>query len=483
MILAVAALIAAEITTTPTPPTAAVWAASDLARIPPEERDGLFYVWLPPWASAQWHHATAYAANAAISRSGTIQRPVVVAGGWLQRWDLRQLVPDPNLRPKVAAELSRLIDADPYFRFQPDGILVPEVEAAIADVADASLIETLPIIRADWFIEGSLSSLDGGRYLELRGLADVTPGDGRTEEEEVLARFGVFRDASIELDGDRRVGMFRSEVTAKPRQVLALRGLAGDGWITDDVFDEDSADLARHPIYSLLEPQRRGSEVIVEMPNGLHLFFISDDQGRLLREAPPQLVTDSHVPRPHTARLQGGAISCIRCHASEAGLRSCANDVATLLAGDVGVLVETSVVDSRQAADEIAVRFAGRKFDRSLREGRERYEEAVDQVTGGEMSAGEIGDLLAEIYGRRRYEPVVPLIALRELGFEREQDDPSSELLLRELLAPPDVPAGVAVVEDPTLAALRAGIAVGRADWDRVYALALARSHARRPVQ
>lgn len=477
---ALATIMVAEITISDTPEAVASWVAWDLAQIAPEDRDSMLYVWIPPWGDARWHHASAFAGNTAISRAGTIQRPVVLASGWLQRWDLRDLVPEARLRPKLAAELSRVVDGDPYFRTQ-DGLLHPEIEAAIAPLCDTLGVESLPVVRADYFIESCLSSLDGGRYLELRGLADVQSNDNRTPEEIILAQFGVFRELAIGLDGDRRVGMFASEVTAKPRTVLALQGVVGDAWITDDIFDED-ASPDRHAIYNLLATQRRGSEIILEMANGLHLFLITDEQGRIIREAPPQLVTDSRVPRPHTARLQGGAISCIRCHAPEGGLRACRNDVAALLSGNAQVLLDASVVDDRAAADAIATRYAGRKFDRSLRDGRERYAEAIDELTGGEMEVEELSDLVSEIYGARRYELIDATRALRELGYTSDPFGAEPLALLRELIAPLAVPAsGVAVVEDPTLAALMQGVKVRRSDWDRVYGIALARSIARRP--
>jgi hypothetical protein len=441
--------------------------AADLATLPEPDRSSVRYLWIPPGAPENAHHAIAFAVNTAATRSGRLVPGVLV--GSLHRFDLREVCPDPKLFPKVAGEWDRIALEDPYFRRA--GTLHPSIAAAW--IAAGGLAEP-PVCRADRWLSQALSA-NRGRYLELRGLAEITADETRSPEEIALARVGIFERPAIDIDGDRRVGMIRSDVTAKPRAVLALRGLVGSAWITEDLLDGDSLETDRHPLYHLLDSRPRGHEIIAELPNGLHLFLITDDRGTILREAPPDLVADSRVPEPHTRRLDGGAISCIRCHASGDGLRDCANDVARILATDVRILGDGDLAPEL-AREKIATRYAGRDFERHLERGRLDYSAAVDELTGGELNVRELSDLTAAIYGELRYPLVDPARAVAELGFRIEDESLDPAAVLRELLPTPVPVPGVAITEDPTVALLAAGVPIGRDDFDRVFGELLIRS-------
>jgi len=406
--------------------------------------------------------------NTVVSRSGSLQFPTMLANGWLQRWDIRELVPNEKLHPIIMREVLKLYATDPYFHDVRDGsidfLVFEQLLPIISELPDTDT----PVVRADWFVVKALTSIEGGRYLELRGLID--------SEEASLARVGAFEAQAIAVDGDRRVGMFQSKVTGKARSVLALNTFVGRAWITEDIFDED-VDESRHPIYNLIDNNYRGREIIAEMANGLHLFLITDDKGTILREAPPQLVTDHRVPSPNTDRLQAGAISCIRCHAEESGLRSCDNDVAKLLAGPLVLNGE------RQFVDDVTTRYSGRDFDRHLLLGREDYEATIDRLTQGEMDVVKLSQLLSDIYSQYRYELVTPEKALREAGVDMEGVDPFVEpvLIFREFLAIDSSSNGLLSLEDPSIAALSSNIPIRRSDFERIhprlaYRIALIRS-------
>ena len=442
----------AGITLVDAPEDAVAAAVADMATLPLDRQADVRYVWIPPWASTDWHHAVAFAVNTAVSRSGSIRHPTLVAGDRLQRWDLVELVPDPQLRVAIAAIWDDVAGRDPYVG-----------QAAIG---------TCRIMRADWCVRQMLSAIDG-RYLELRGLVDLQDDDGRTPEQIALSRLGIFESTAIELDGDRRVGMIRSDVTGKARAVLALRGLVGSAWITEDLLDRD-IDTERHPIYHLLDGKPRGHEIIAELPNGLHLFLVTDDSGQILREAPPDLVADHRVPAPHTKRLDAGPLSCVRCHAEGSGLRDCRNDVAAILSTDVRILADGDRTP-QEAADEIATRYAGRDFERHLERGRLDYDYAIDELTGGKHDAESLSLVVAEVYGTSVYPEVDARRVCLELGFSLPEGvDPVP--VLRELLPSPVPTPAAAVAEDPTIALLAAGVPIGRVDLDRLYPLLLARS-------
>lgn len=451
-----------------TPDQVAQWVASDLVTVPVEDQPFQRYLWVPSWADVKWHHASTYAVNLAVSRSGVIQQPTYIANGWIQRWDLRQLVQTDVQLKNITAVWDGLGSQEPYF---------PIAGVSVSSFKKLAQFETVvgvqyPVYRTDWFVSKALSSIDGGKYLEFRGFSNLKSDDGRTPEEIALARFGVFEQAAKDVDGDRRVGMFQSQVTGKARSVIALNGLVGFAWITEDLFDEDT-EAINHPIYNLLENQVRGHEIIIELPNGLHAFLITDDKGNVLDEAPPNLVADHRIPAPHTKRLQGGAISCIRCHASGQGLRDCANDVQKLLAGPLAVLGDLND-KTGFAYDEIATRYAGRKFERSLVLGRLNYQDAVDDVTNGTMTVEEIAELVSSMYAGMRYELVTAEVALKELGFKLVDDEEkpvNPSAIMAQL-----VEVNPTLTEDPSIAALFAGIPIRRTDFERVYGELLIRS-------
>ena len=434
------------------PHEVASWVLTDLLTIPVNERIFYRYVWIPSWSDIGWNDAVSYAFNATISRSGTIHKPTLIANGWVQRWDMRLLLPDDPIFLKVIQEYDRLALEDPYFHDQ--GSLDNSVSVRNLSLLSAAGMIDVPVVRADWIVTKMLTSIEGGRYLELRGIEG--------NEAQVLSRFGVFEEQAKLVDGDRRVGMFRSGVTGKARSVLALNTLLGQAWITEDLFDEDVNDN-NHPIQNLLDNPYRGREIIIEMSNGLHLFLITDDKGTILREAPPNLVTDHRVPAPNTKRLQGGAISCIRCHGDESGLKSCSNDVATILAGPLRLQGDARFVD------DVITRYSGRKFDRSILLGRENYEAAIDRLSNGRYDAAKMADLLSDIYARYRYDMVTIDTALMELGFDIEAEGFSAKEVFREIL---EFDAGIGllgILEDPSIAALTQGIPIRRSDFDRVH--------------
>ena len=465
-----------EIQPVETPEDVAQWVVTDLLTVPAQDQPFQRYVWVPSWSSQEWHHAITFAINASASRSGTIQKPVLVANGWLQRWDLRQLVQKQEQLDRLTIVWDSLLELEPYFHVKGTGVPISTISYRLQPLGDLADAVGLPVYRGDWFLVHLLSAIDGGAYQRFRGFAGVNAEGGRTPEERVLSQFGVFEAQAIQVDGDRRVGMFESGVTGQSRSVMFLSGLGGYAWITEDVFEGDSG-ADRSAIHNLLENNFRGREIIFELPNGLHGFLITDDKGGILSEAPPELVSDYTIPDGEPKRLDGGAISCIRCHASEQGLRTCRNDVAKLLAGPLRVLDDLTVDGNVNAIDEIATRYSGRKFDRGIRIGRENYEIAVDELTGGQMNVEELSNLVGEIFSQYKYGSVTPEIALRDIGFVVSgEDSPSPVVFFREVVALNQDVGGFRT-ESPEIAALYVGdIPIQRFDFERIYPFLLERS-------
>lgn len=471
-----------EVTKLITPQDAVAFAIADLASIEDEEaRRFTRYLWIPPWGDAKWIPATNFVVNAAVSHSRTIQYPTLAANGWMLRYDLRFLAPEQEDLQAIVNVWDGLSVDDPYFHIPKalsgvnEAVAAPHLSSDLVTALNALNESSSLVYRADWFTCMALDTAGDGRYYDFRRFREFArrndKGDRTSSEEAaVLANYGLWEDFSRDLGGERRVGQFFSRVTGKPRAVSFIKGAGGDGWVTEDP-DENDETADRHPIYSLLEQRFRGREVIFTLPNGLHGFMITNEQGAILDAVPDVIASDSQIPSPYPKQLQG-AISCIRCHAVDdaEGLRDVRNDVATLLASGLQVVGDLSEPDSFAARDKIAGLYGGRDFQRSLERGRFDYVGVIeDELTNGEMTAQELFQQVTTIYGDYRY-PLVDLKqAMKEVGYavDGEGFDAMQALRARLSLEGESLP-GV-IFDDPTIAGMALGIEVTRRDFERIY--------------
>jgi len=471
----------------PTPISAATWALSDLAAHHPQRRAQLRYLWLPPWADDRWPAAVAYGLNTAAGTSHLLHQPQSFAGGWMLRVDLAQLAHRAGQRRALAKVWDDLARDDPYFHVRlSDRDPTPKaaiISPAIEGKLEAALValgyvrregrnyftlRPLPVYRADWFLSKILSTLNGGVYYDL--LRILSTGEG-SEEEQILAGHGINETASFQIGGSRRVGLVESQVTGKPRSIVALRGFLGQGWITEDLTDEQLGDARVHPLLNLL-PDANGQgkfaarEGILERANGLHSFYLSDDAGALVDEAPASVATDRTVPPPHTQRLQP-AISCLRCHSalseSDEGLKPAPNDIRLALGRRLDVLADRAERgEQADAVARLADLYAG-DFRRSFARARDDVAEATFTVTGG-LGVQAATQLVTRICDDYLYRSVTTRQAALEIGW-RSQSDPD---VLHAVLDDKPV-AGQFAVEDGIVGFLREGLAVRRGDFERVY--------------
>lgn len=491
-----------EVSKVHSPAQATIWAAADAATVPLDARPFVRYLYLPPWATEKWAGALSLGVNMAASQSSLVQFPVVTGQGQLLRWDLQQLAPDRTELARLLQIWDETASADPYFYalqkvkvetapyrakdgktyshklveafgFAPH---IPAQEAGLllgfTDPDPLDERPVFPISRADVFLSLMLSSIDGGRYYDFLQL-DRTPEKG-TARDALFRRLGANEAFSRANSGDRRVGIFESLVTGKPRQVEYVRGLSGrqsEGriFVTYDIADDDNA-VTEHPIYNLLSFEHAAEEIIWERPNGLHGFALVDAQGRLQDEAPPDVVRDHNVPAPYTARLQA-ALSCIVCHGPADGLRPADNDVKRILAGRLNLFDDVSQIglSRQQVVEELAGKFGG-DFDKLLRRGRDDYSDAVFRATNG-MQVADVSQLIGEIYGFRRYQKVTPRQALLELGYQLPDDsEPAQVVAVLNQYVPDNPPdANGLVFEQLTTGLLKQGESVRRVDFDREY--------------
>lgn len=364
-----------------------------------------------------------------------------------------------------------------------------------------------PVVSDDYFVARALAAIEdrgiyaqiyGGRYYQLAGIRQ-TREKNATDEDQIFEDLGVGDikggkkaiDILNALRGDRRVAVFRSQVTGGPRQVEFFRTLTGaidetSGLIsvTSDLKTQ-GIDIDQHPLANLLNFKRDAREGIFEKANGFHGYFLTNGDGKLQAEAPPDVARDHTVPAPHPTRLQS-CISCISCHEANGsdGWIEVGNDVKKLLdrrKSGVDIFTDLSIKKAIQSdvIDRLARLYSGNP-ERALQKGRDDYAAAVLKATGPweEDKAGQTtvvklaATRVVQQWRKYFYDLVTPQTALRELGIA-VGDAKDAEKILFSLL-PPDKRAAVAVPElgdvlipeDPRIAALRCGVSIGRFDWD-----------------
>lgn len=458
-----------------TPSQALDWALVDQITISESDRPWQRYLWIPPWATNDsWNAAASYSLNTAASHASVIVRPRVIANGWMIAVDLRILAPTIGQLTKLVEVWDSIAITEPYFHvFQESdeggvSVLAPHVSQDHAEMLAELNVSPALVYRLDWFLSRMLDD----RYYDFMQFPSTLT--------EVLATVGASETLSKQIGGDQRVAIFNSLVSAKPRRIDRIQGAAGrfntgSVWITRDIFDE-TATIAAHPIYNLLEFNEDGGEVIFERSNGMHAYVLVNASGGIVREAPPNLVSDHTIPAPHTRQLRP-AISCIRCHGPAEGLQPVTNDVRTLVtSGAIDVFDDFGNLNvSRQEnIDRLAGLYAG-DFTRRILLGRDDLTVAVRLATRMAtkpegLSIPEVSSLVSSIYGDYVYNLVDAETACRELGYD-PGDNPLATIQRVLPKLPPDPQIGLQF-EDPTAAALRVGINVRRTDFERIYATA-----------
>lgn len=514
-------------------------AMEDILKVPTFDQKYIRYLWYAqPTASTEGE--LSYTLNTCISQAQHPYRPVRLSDN-LFRLDLRGLCPDePDLKRILTLWETKLPTAD--FRFHtirdqeievvekkkvkekktvPDtktvqqrnayGQLVnvlqsttkevevevekdvkvkktkPVSEFAIHTGLDkmlllASLTESkAPILYGPDFLIKALTTIDGGLYYDFVNMPRNVPG--KTDLDAFIELLGGQVNRDKRKEGASFVGLYRSKVTNKPRQVEYFYGTTSrpsNGpqliTITHDLADED-VDPKKHPIRNLLNFQGSAYEVIGVRNNGTFLYSLYDAQQKLLDEAPPNVVRDN-IPAPYPARLQS-AISCIRCHGPEDGRRAVANDVKKILKGNLDVFDDESSKDGVQKTMDTLVGMYNGDLTYPLMVTRNLHANSVFVMTKG-LSVPSVSASLGQFHIDYSYGPITPMVALADLGYKVRSEDDAVRLFQRIL--PPLPPAGPLKIsgEDPVIGTLREWDArepvnINRVEWQQVLSDALLR--------
>ena len=393
-----------------------------------------------------------------------------------------RLLSTRHLDAKVETELQQLT-----------GSLAPVVEANYYTFRALSTIRKALGAQKD---NSPFDTLWGGRYYNLAAIRK-SKDPKKTDEDLIFESVGIGDVAKgitaavlfDRLRSDRRTAMFQSLVTKKPRRIdifPTLAELSGVLLVTHDLADED-VDVGNSPIKNLVNFKDAARELIFTGQNGLHRFALTDANGNLQDEAPPQVVKDHLIPPPNTARL-AGAISCIRCHGvgGDDGLKPLPNDVQTLLKrynvfGDVGKeSINKTIPD---VIDRLARQYTWRSED-ALSRSRADYIKAI-LIATGPWDAGkdqtEVGRLSAQAYEtlwqRFWYNSVDAQQALVEMGYGGQRTAKEAVELFNKLL-PPEAESEVLgiIPEDASIGGLAVGLKISRSDWGLAYSPAMARA-------
>lgn len=456
----------------------------DAQNIPEEQRQFTRWVWChndtpsPP--------VVAFALNLAVSRSETIVTPTAI-NGRLVRVDLWRLAPGAAELAALVQRWELLAASEPYFMVRA---LVPgaagkpartiatfggHVDLTAGAQLMASSRSSVPIVRADWFVQKVLTTTTGGLYYEFLGV-ERKPAKG-TAQDAFLTKLGVFEATSTRLKGISSAAMFRSGVTSKPRRVDVFRGLAGRSGtgivsITHDVPD-GPIDPASHPVMSLLQLNDAAREIIIERNNGLPAFALFNGKGELQDTVPPDIAADHTIPAPFT-RILEPAIGCIRCHGPDSGWKPVRNDLKAMSQIALKAFADArSGKDQRETEDEIKARYNLEtrgldSLDKALSRARFDYESAVSDATGG-MTPKEASQAVADVFTAYRYTAVGPKMAMAEVGMQVADDAAGATWLQGNIRAAP-LDAGSGEIEDPRIAGLVRGAGLTRADFEAVYA-------------
>lgn len=330
-------------------------------------------------------------------------------------------------------------------------------------------------------VDNVYSSMWGGLYYEFAGINKSKDKNKRTDLDQLLFDLGVldkFETLFERLQTDRKVAMFRSQVTGKPRAVVWIptltwgpNGALPVAFLTIDIRDRD-VDIGTHAMGNLAGIQGIAAyEVIFSRRNGQNGFALYDGKQNLLDEGAIDVVTDHTVPAPFTARLQS-AISCIRCHGPHNGWQPMPNDVQIVMKGKLDIFGD--ITNQNEAVQDTLNRLKGqyeKGSKKTLMRVIEDYATATQDATGvwpqSQVANTDAPKITAtktsDIWFYDRYQLVTAATALRELGIKPEGDPVA--LLNKKL--PPDkrtVINGI-IPEDFRFGGIKSGLGINRSDW------------------
>ena len=444
----------------------------------------------------RWH---VYAVNECVSelRNPNIVLPTIMGDGHVARWDLRLLAPrirddgspdvfrlmevwdrifDPSLYVKLVEPIKAKIAVAPYkasdgktYNFNilqrshvPDSLFEPHGSALTA----ATLCST-PLVSLHEFQRLAMTSVDDGLYYEFLGLPSTV--------NELLQLFGADRKKIETLRTDQKAVTLISGVTNGPRRIIVLPGIQsrpsenqGLIWITED-FIASQVQPETDPARNLHGKKHDASELIIDRPNGAHIYYLADANGNRQDSAPDNVATDTNIERHGDRRLQP-ARSCVVCHAMNQwrGLATFQKDVQKTLAGRLDYAADRDTLTGDELDNlQRTIGLYQWNPEKLVSRSRDDYSDFMVRVTG-HMQPEDIGEITRRFFDEYWESPVTPAEACRELGLTVPEGIDPAEHLARSL--PPrnaEITPGL-FAEDIYIAALCSGQSITRANFLQV---------------
>jgi hypothetical protein len=421
-----------------------------LSHVAPANRYGVRYLSMYNLPPEQWDGMTASVSVAlnTLSRALSLRTPMVnrVHPSLLVvYWESWFQLP---LRGWEA-----MASREPYWHLQTE-VLDPKTKKKKLVVTDGGWVDLSAaaslrlatnsvgaVLRADYFLAKSMTTLDGGLYYELAGIPP--------KEDDFFKLVGINRAEVEKSVGLATIGAntYKSDVTRKPRRVVRWQGPLGPLWQT---FDTDVASPDKDPFINPFEFVYAASEIIAAKPNGAHYFGLYNAKGELQKTVPDNIAKD------HRDLVGSGilapAVACMRCH-DTGGWLSVRNDQKRLLAPPVELYL-----GKEEQADKLRAFYDSPKANVQLARDREDYELAYQSLVG--VAAGQANIRLAGFFDTYLYGEVTAAVAAAEVG-----------------LAVEDFLERMKFAQSPTLLSLLKGIGVQRQQWDSAFQEAAILSH------
>jgi hypothetical protein len=296
--------------------------------------------------------------------------------------------------------------------------------------------------------------------------------------------------------------MRQSGVTERPRMVEFFRSFAGhvneNTSIVSRTHDlaRENIDYGNAPLLNLLKFDDDGREGIAEDANGFHLFWAANgakkvgdvEPGEIVDAVPDRIIAgDRSVP--HNTVLEP-AISCIRCHASDAGWRIVRNDVKYLVKDLLDIFTDISrkrqmPIRTQDEIDRILGLYRGDPELKALPRARNDLANAYLTASGVWDKTTQVDIVkrgsaeIARIFDTYNFGRIHPSQALLDLGLDIEDlkvdviglsfyDQQRAGDRLKALLMPlkGQVAPDLVLTEDPVLGLLEAGLDIDRREYD-----------------
>ena len=224
----------------------------------------------------------------------------------------------------------------------------------------ARLIRPIPYVRVDWFISVATQSPLYEDLLQLPHQLD-----------DLEHQLGVDSNQNLQNHVAKRAGMTLSGVSRNNRIVERHPSRFGAYWKS---FDFQTSKGLQNMFTDPLNFDFAGGEMIWNLPNGLQAYFITDNAGNRILEAPTTIVTDKFSED----KVVRNGLACMRCH--DRGMKRFADNIRPAFESlpDRSGLNKSDILRLYVAKDEM---------DALLDKDEQRFQTAMDQALGETIKA------------------------------------------------------------------------------------------------